>query len=59
METYLVYSKINRTTSSITNHEVLRRLKIMKIGKLGTVHGCSLRLCNNPQTISPGGIASF
>ena len=54
---YLVHCEIDRTTSSIANHEVLRSLKTMKVGELGTVYCSSFRFRNNPQTISPGVIA--
>lgn len=57
MKTYLVHCEIDSTTSSITDHEVLRSLKMMKVGELGTMNCSGFRFCNNAQTISPGGIA--
>lgn len=56
--TDLINGEINGTTTSVCHDEILGGLKVMKISKAGAVNCCCFRFRDDPQSISPGGIAS-
>jgi len=51
--TDFIDGKIDRTTTSITDNEVLGRFEVMQVSELGTMYSSSLRLCDDSQTVFP------
>lgn len=53
----LVYRKIDCSSSGVADDEVLRRLKVVQVVQLRTVHRCRLGLRDDSQAITPRRVA--